>query len=58
MYFGLNDTNKSHLHAYRNEKQLELGECLLPFVQNILSYLLSKNMKIRIYKIIIVLVFI
>jgi hypothetical protein len=57
-YLGLNDT-KPHLQlaCMKKLKQMELCECLLPFVQNLLSSsLLSKNIKIRIYKIIIFLV--
>lgn len=40
--------------TWRNKDQIKFGECRLPFVQNLLSCLLSKNIKIKIYGTIIV----
>lgn len=49
------DTNKSKLHAWRNSEQFKFRECLLLFREGyyLSSRWLSENMKIKIYRIII-----
>jgi len=51
--FG-NNLKKSKFYSGRNKEQIVVWECLLSFVQNLLSSsLLSKNLKIKIYRIVI-----
>jgi hypothetical protein len=52
------DHNKSRLLLRRNSEQIKFRECLLPFSSDLLpSCLLPKNLWIRIYKSVILLVF-
>jgi hypothetical protein len=52
------NSNQSKLYSPRNEGQTKFGECLLRAVQDLLSFrLLTKNVKINIYKTIIYLMF-
>ena len=48
-----NSTTKLKSHPWNNEEQLKFGECLLPFSpESFVSHLLSKNKKIKMYRIV------
>jgi hypothetical protein len=48
------DANKSEWHTWRNQKYIKLRECLLLFsTKSLYSRLISKNLKIKIYRTVI-----